>query len=141
MRNINCLCGSRTLIVCFFVGVQEGDRRPDHVALGGGTAHHVDDRDHMTGGGRGLHHVIAVETGPDHVIGGGSGLDLVIVVGIDRGRGGEGIATPTIGRRNRLNLRRSKSSSNLKLRVDIGSYAVSVLEFCSGGGNAVSVLY
>ena len=121
----------------FFVGVQEGDRRPDHAALGGGTAHHVDDQDHVTGGGSGLHHVIAVETGPGHVIAGGSGLDLVIVVGIDQGREGEGIATPMIGRKKHLSLRMSKSNCSLKLRVDIGLNTVSVSEFWSRGGKRI----
>ena len=53
----------------------------------------------MTDEGSGLDHVIAVETGPIHVI----------VDGTGRERGGEGMATPMLGRRkNHLNQRTSK---------------------------------
>ena len=78
-------------------------------------AHHEVDQGHVTGGGSSLHHVIAEETDLDHVIADGRGLGHVIVVGIgiDRGRGGERIATPMIERRNHLNLKTSKSNCSL----------------------------
>ena len=64
----------------------------------------------MIAGGNDLGHVIVVETGPGRVIAEERGLGLVIGVGIDRGRGGEKIATLTIERRrNHQNLRTSKS--------------------------------
>ena len=78
-------------------------------------AHHEVNQGHVTGGGSGLHHVIAEETDLGHVIADGRGLGHVIVVGIgiDRGRGGERITTPMIERRNRLNLKTSKSNCSL----------------------------
>jgi hypothetical protein len=83
------------LIICrgkIFVGVLGEDRRPDRAVLGGDMAYNEVDRGHVT----------AVETDPIHVI----------ADGIGRGRGGERIATPMIGRRkNHLNQRTSKGNN------------------------------
>lgn len=95
------------------IGVQREDWRQDPVVLGGDTAYNEVDRGHVTDEGSGLDHVIAVETGPIHVI----------VDGTDRGRGGEGIATPMIGRRkNHPSLRTSKGKFINDL-LHLGLYA------------------